>query len=313
MPHFVLSEYEEQENVTPESMQEDVPVHPVLSSILQKMDEESEDQEILVYKGRQAQSKAPNSPSNFWSSSFKSDSAIKESKSFSGTQMSGNMKILANNDMIQDPPSDGVNTMSFLGLVSSPMAARQSQTFATPTGSVRQTFSMPPLQQPANDFFGSPMGINLMAQQPINPEAPDTSGFSIPPPPGFTRFGQKPQHSPQSSNNLDSPWSKQIISSPLINPSILVSSGPMPPMISGDSLSHASGNASLSPWLNAGASGGLSGSSMTNTTNVFQYVRPPSESSPAWFNQVSTPHISNDESHGKQKVFNPPPQSFTHW
>lgn len=293
-------------------MQEDVPVHPVLGSILQKMDDESEDQEILVYKGRQAQSKAQNSPSNFWNSSFKSDSVIKDSKSFSETPMSGNVKAGAINDMAQDLPSDGVNTMSFLGLVSSPVANRQAAQFATPSGSgnMRQSFSMPPLQQTPADFFGSPIGINSVGQVPNNPPE-NSSGFSIPPPPGFTRFGQNPQQSPHSSNHLDSPWSKHMISSPLINPSILVSSGSMPPIVGGDSLSHA-GNGPVSPWLNAGASGGLTGHSMANAGNVFQYMHPPSESSPAWFNQAPNQY-SPEDPHGKQKVFNPPPQSYTHW
>jgi hypothetical protein len=294
----VVSTFDGQENVTPESMQEDVPVHPVLDSILQKMDDELEDQEILVYKGRQDQSKIPNSPSNFWSSSFKSD-LVKDSKSFS---MSGNIKTLANNDMAQDLPSDGVNTMSFLGLVSSPIANRQGAPFATP-GILRHTFSMPPLQQTPNHFFETPMGAAS-----INPPASNTKspGFSIPPPPGFTQFGQLPQQSSHSS--LDSPWSKQIISSPLINNH--ASPGPIPPIV-GDSLSLHSANGPVSPWLNAGAGSGLNGHQMTNTTNVFQYIRPPSESSPAWFNQTRT--LVNKDDAEKQKIFNAPPLSYTHW
>jgi hypothetical protein len=224
--------------------------------------------------------------------------------------MSGNVKSLAANDMAQDLPSDGVNTMSFLGLVSSPMANRQGAPFATPTGngSLRQTFSMPPLQQTPSDFFGSPMGIDAMGAPSINPPVSDNnSGFSIPPPPGFTRFGQQPQQSLHPSNSLDSPWSKQITSSPLINPSMLTSPGSMPPVVGG---SHNSATGPVSPWLNAGASAGLTGHPVTNTSNVFLYVRPPSESSPAWFNQ--NPNNPEDQQ-GKQKLFNAPPQSYTHW
>ena len=315
IPQFVLSKSEEQENITPVSTLEDV--HPVLNSILQKMDEESEDQEILVYKGRkkeQLQPNAPNSPSNFWGSSFKSDSLIKDLKSFGGTPMSGNVKNYANNDMmIQDLPSDGVNTMSFLGLVSSPMGARQNTAFTTPggTGNVRQIFSMPPLPQTPVDFFGTPMGINTVDRPPPNMQLSDKTGFSIPPPPGFTRFGQ-PHQPPSSTNTLESPWSKQIVSSPLVNPDILPSPGPMPPMIVGGSFSNPPINSPISPWLNAGAHGGMTGNVVANTGNIFHLTHHPSESSPAWFNQSQNQYNPTD-SQDRQKVFNPPPQSFTHW
>ena len=306
IPYFSARKSTEQENITPDSMREEMAIHPVLDDILHTMDgqDSEEDQEILVYKGRKPDStpKSTN-PLNFWSSSFRSESLLKDSKTYSSAPMSG-----VNNEIVQDPPSDGVNTMSFLGLVSSPLAYRNGHPSSTQinAGISRQTYSMPPLQQTPTEFFGAPLVGNHMGQPP--------AGFSIPPPPGFTKYGQPSQNSSHSSNGLESPWSKQISSSPFINTGVSASTASMPPGIGGESYYLPPANSSLSPWMNAGVFGG---ESVTNTANAFVYDRPPSESSPAWLNQP--PHNQNipanysSSENGKQKVFNLAVQSFTHW
>jgi hypothetical protein len=132
-------------------------VHPATATMLNDMEEEEGD-EIVVYTGRkEAETPQPTrggglasaaitASSSFWTSSFAQGQQARPSRA---THSSSSMIMGSKQDDIMEAASDGVNTISFLGL--------NQQSPSVPGGRIaridpRTTYSMPPFMH----FGGNP-------------------------------------------------------------------------------------------------------------------------------------------------------------
>lgn len=114
---------------------DDVAMHPATADIIDDMDGEDVE-EVVVYTGRKERAMPTeiNSSASFWNSSFQNDA---QKAAAAAHEPAMGVQPSTGSNQYEDQ-SDGVNTISFLGL-GSPLSARVQSAPLDP----RSTYSMP--------------------------------------------------------------------------------------------------------------------------------------------------------------------------